>query len=820
MARRAYDRPLRTWAFPVVGVAVLAIVGDGLAYYLAGGPAFAVLAAIGLLIAFVPFLSSWRWLGIGLIALVVAHARADLAYRPLVPASDVAALDLPGMFEIEAEIARPPELRDGGLRLVVSVSALRGRGYAGPASGRVLLQIRHAEQEWTKGDTLRGWVRLRRPRNFGNPGEFDYESYLARRGIAVTSFVYRDAELTRTPAAGVDLRDAWRSGVARLFATHVDESAAPLLSALVLGMGPSLSADVRENFARAGVSHILAVSGLHVGFVAAVGYASIRWLFARSEWLLLHAVVPKIAAAFAAVPVLLYAGIAGSNVATGRAVGMAALVFGSVLVDRQRHLPIALALAALVALLWMPGVSSDVSFQLSFVAVAALLVAMERFQRWWPVWEDETLLRLRPRRAWFLRIVATYAVVSVAALAATTPLVAYHFNRVSLVAPLANVVVTPLLGSIVVPLGLLSAMAYPFSSELAVLLAQLAAQPAALAAAIVPWIANLPGASLRVASPSFAALVFAYGAAALALFGGRRTYRWAVAVAIGGLVMLGIGQVRERLAPAELRVTFLSVGQGDSAVIEFPTGEVIVVDGGGLGSLTFDVGERIVAPFLWQRGIRTVDTLVVSHPDWDHYGGLKYLAQAFAPREVWGGDDSSDSAAWRRFRAAVDAGGARWVAIERGFSRRIGDVSIEALWPTVAAGSSTVNDRSVVLAIDYAGERILLTGDIEARSEGALLATGAAALRSRVMKAPHHGSATSSTAPFIAAVSPELAIVSTGYHNRFGFPDRGVMRRYARVGSRVLRTDWHGAITVAIRADGVATVRTWQRTMPERHAAS
>lgn len=802
MAAPADEPALRAWHFPVVVVALCAVAGDGLALR-AGAGVPTLLAALAGLSCVVLAPPGWvRWIGLAALAFAVAHGRADLAYRPWVAAGDIAALSLPGTYEVAGRVARPPELRDGGLRLVVAVESVRGRGRSGPAHGSLALQMREVEHAWAEGDRLRGWMRLRRPRNFGNPGEFDYERSMARRGLRVSAFLYRDAGLERRPAATTDRRGAWRAGVAATIERRLGGAEARLLSALVLGMGASVPAEVRESFARAGVSHILAVSGLHIGFVAGVGFAGFRWLLSRSERLLLWTVVPRVAAALSLLPVLAYAGIAGSNVATGRAVLMAALVFGSVLVDRQRNLPVALGLAAIVAIAATPGVTADVSFQLSFAAVAALLVALERFQRWWPVWEEEKLLRLRPRRAWAWRIVATYGVVSVAALLATTPLVAYHFNRVSLAAPLANLIITPLLGSLVVPTGLLAALVYPLSETVAGWLVTATKPLLWLSIELAAWIAARPGASFRVPTPRLVVLVALYAACLLAAAGGRRWRRAALAAALAGLAVQGGIHLAGRLGPDALRVTFLSVGQGDSAVVEFPSGEVMVVDGGGMGSRTFDVGERIVAPYLWSRGLRRVDVVVVSHPDWDHFGGLGFIAETFRPHEVWIGDDGVATPAWRRFVDRVEGSGARWVEVRRGATRRFGEASIEVLWPPVATGGMKSNDRSIVLAIEYAGQRLLLPGDVEARSETALVAADPAALASRILKAPHHGSATSSTAPFIAATAPTAVVVSAGSYNHFGFPDRAVVRRYRGAGARILRTDLDGAVTATISADG------------------
>lgn len=790
----------RHWRYPLVAAAAAAVLGDAVA--IPAGDADLVLPIAGVTfllgVAMLARPGAWRWTGLGAFVFALCLARADAVYRPWIAVDDVAALELPQRRNIEGVVERMPERRPSGLRLQVALRETE-LGADGPSRGRVLLYVRQASKPWARGDVVRGLVRLRRPRNFGNPGEFDYERHLARRGIGVVGFVFDDAQLERTAGEGVRVFERWRAGVSALFAARAPATEAAMLEALVLGITGGIPQEVRDSFARSGVSHVLAISGLHVGLVAAVAYALFRWLLARSRRLLLRFVVAKIAALLSLVPVLLYAGIAGSNVATGRAVAMAILVLGAVVGERQANLAIALALAAIGAVAMRPGVTGEVSFQLSFVAVAGLLVAMERIWRAWSEREEELLLRLRPGRLRLWRAVIGYAAVSMVALLSTAPLVAYHFQRVSLAAPLANLVVTPLLATLVVPLGLLAALLQPVSETVAGIPVVVASPLVTFAIECAHGIAQLPGASLRVLPPSVAWISLWYGGLLAAVFLIGRMRRIvpsaAFAVLVFAAMLRGAGQGSDR----PLRVTFLSVGQGDSAVLELPGGEVIVVDGGGASSRTFDVGERLVAPFLWSRGIDTVDALVVTHPQWDHFGGLIFLAEEFAPGEVWTSGATGESRGWARFEEATRD--VSRVVVGRGFERRYGDVRVVALGPS-DPGRLAVNDASIVLAVEYGTRRVLLAGDIETDGEAELVGAYAEGLRSDVVKVPHHGSRTSSGERWLRAVRPAWALVSAGRDNRFGFPHRDVVNRYRAVGATMLRTDRRGAVVVEIDGDG------------------
>jgi competence protein ComEC len=270
--------------------------------------------------------------------------------------------------------------------------------------------------------------------------------------------------------------------------------------------------------------------------------------------------------------------------------------------------------------------------------------------------------------------------------------------------------------------------------------------------------------------------------------------------------------VTQRFHRRDLRLTFLSVGQGDSTVVEFPGSAVMVVDGGGL-SFSFDVGERIVAPQLWRRKIGRIDHLVLTHPQYDHYGGLTFLAGAFASGELWWNGSLGHSRSFDELWRIIDREGIDVVDARPPFHRRIGGVEVDALAPD--RGSSTVlanpNDQSLTVRLRYGPTTILLPGDLEEPGEYRLLARHRASLRSTILKVPHHGSRTSSSAPFLAAVSPRIAVASLGYQNRFGMPHADVIQAYRRIGASLWRTDADGAVIASVSEDGgidVAAVRS------------
>ena len=771
---------------------------------------------LGGLLAF--SVASWVMGGLRLAVLVsllsVSFLTGNLSlqrvYAPDFPPPHLRHLSLPQKVILEGWLFQEPERGPTRGRLYLEAQRVWQDGQSRPAMGKVLVTVRHFQDRkdpWQYGDVMKLPLKLRIPRNFQTPGSFDYEGYLARRDIYLSAFVWDAGKIKKVELA--DREGTWlrhriehvRRTVGGFFDEQLSAKSAAILRALIIGDKSRLDPELRDSFTRVGVAHVLAISGLHIGLVATLAYGAWWWLLGRSQYVLLMWSVPKLAALFTLPVVLLYAGLAGGSVSTLRAVIMVAVFLTALLLDQKEEVFRSLALAALsVSLIW-PGAVFDISFQLSFVAVLAILLGLHRFQTWR---DNRDKARDGDPSQWRQRIrrwAGLYCLITLSATVGTLPLVATYFHTVPLVGFAANLLVVPFLGSAAVVLGLVATALVFLHMGAATLVVWCAGAVVSLGVWMVEAIAVLPFAAVHFVTPTLFELILFYTLCVSLLFFSHFQPPWLRRVFFSCLFSLvlcdGLYWITQRYFHTELRVSFLDVGQGDAAVIEFPDSHVMVIDGGGFMSQTFDSGRAIVAPFLWQKKIGQVDTLVLSHPNLDHYGGLEFLAEHFGVTSFWfNADKRSKSQRFKRLMTTLERNGVEIRPLCSGSQdQEINSVRIQILHPPCSQTGLDTNDASLVLRLSHGEVDILFSGDVETAGERILLSTSAQ-LASEILKVPHHGSRSSSTLPFLEAVSPQVAIASLGHHNRFRFPAPKVVDRYERRGVELLRTDQAGTITV------------------------
>ncbi|TAN20581.1 MAG: ComEC/Rec2 family competence protein [Acidobacteria bacterium] len=674
-------------------------------------------------------------------------------------------------------------------------------------------------------------VHLRPLRSYGDPGVPDFSAKEQRQGIVVTATLPLDAwrrwpmAQRRSPIAAARAR-VWGWLSARLDAL-APPARAPranaLLRGMLLGDVARLDETTRTDFQIDGVYHLLVVAGLHIGVLAWVLWTLLKWLRCS----------PVVTGLICLLLLSGYAWVIAGRTPTLRALLMLALYACARLWYRERQALNAVGAAALILLLWRPLDLYSAGFQMSFgaalllagVALPLLLAgshgwrrATKRLQN---VAYDEAFapklaqLRLDLRRiaenlatiwkplgwrVWpsalrFVIFIYDVALISLVLQVGLAVFNTVYFHRANPWSVLANAVLVTGAG-ILIPLGWLAVL-LPWN--------RVGAAATGFAKAMLwfaAWMARWPAANWRMPSPpSWFLLLCGAGLIAwlMACTAGKQRQRLGRQVAVFSAVAaalalgLALAPFSPRLPPG-LSATILDVGQGDSIFVSFPDGRTMLVDGGPR-SPRWDTGQEIIAPFLWSLGLHRVDAVLLTHAHNDHLGGLRTVLDDFRPREVWVTRTLPTDAPTHAFLREVAAGNSRLRRLDTGDVFRVGASQIAVLLPRPAyqAGPAPSNDDSMVVRVTYNGESMLLEGDAEGVGEHWMV-DHHLHLLSAVLKVGHHGSKTSSTPQFLAAVHPQAAIISVGADNSYGQPAPQVLADLRRAGARVFRTDRDGAI--------------------------
>jgi competence protein ComEC len=627
------------------------------------------------------------------------------------------------------------------------------------------------------GERWRLTVRLKQPHGMLNPHGFDYEAWLLERGVRATGYV--------RPRTGAERLTAlvWRPDTlierarerlrARIVAALPGDCCGGVLAALAVGDQRAIPPAQWQVFTRTGVNHLMSISGLHVTMVSGLVYALALALWRRSARLTVALPAAKAAALAGFLAALGYAALAGFAVPAQRTVYMLAVVAAALWSGRQLPVSAILAAALLVVLLIDPWAVLSAGFWLSFGAVAVILAVTA-----------SRLAQPGVLRQW-LRVQGAITL-------ALVPLSLALFQQVSLISPVANALAIPLVSLVVVPLTLVGSV-LPFDAVLT--LADLVMR---LTMVALEWMAAMPAAVWQQHAPLPWAVAAACAGVAWLLLPRGFPARW-----LGALALLPLFTVvPPGLAPGAVRITVLDVGQGLAVVVRTAQHAILFDTGAAFGPGA-DSGNRTIVPYLRAAGVRSLDLLVVSHDDIDHSGGAASVLQALPVARVV----SSLRADHPLLAGLSDPG-----RCARGQQWDWDGVRFAFLHPADARYETKVrdNDLGCVLQVQAPGGTLLITADIEARSERELVAAYGAGLRADVLLVPHHGSRTSSTPEFVAAVAPRLAIFTTGYRNRFGHPKAEIAARYADGGARLLRTDLDGALTVDLSPDAPPGVEVYR----------
>jgi len=641
------------------------------------------------------------------------------------------------------------------------------------------------------GDRIQAQAKLHIPRNQRNPGGFDFESYCFDRHIALLGSATGRIRHISPGASSLELvRQRIRDAL-----TPFPAERSGIIRALLLGKRNKIPEHIYDAFAATGAAHLLAISGLHIGMVAMLGFALFRFVLTRREAWIVNLPVRGLALLGGLLFALAYASLAGWPLPTQRAGIMLA---GAALAWwlRAHAAPVNTLLAALMLILLLDATAlASLSLWLSFMATAGLLVWAQA-----PAIDRRHILRRRAVGLFLVTLIASLV---------TLPLVAHAFGRLPTYSLPANLLMTPLYTLFVLPLSLLAAFFAAIGMDgSAHALFALAASAIGVGNRVLLLISNWPSGHLWLpAIPLWltAAYVGGMGWTAFLLYRGRR-------IVAAGMLLLTLGvysvmALSER-PPDGTRLIAWDVGQGAATSLLLPGGRVMVVDVPGRPGSRFNGGTTL-ADGLRSMGLTHVDVLMISHAQSDHMGGaLSLLRRLNHVGELWLADVPAvrQSIRMEALRKTVQQKGGRIRWLQRGDTVSLAGAGGEVLWPPKDAATANSNNASLVLRLQLpGGEHLLFAGDIEAPVEARLGGGLAqAALASDVMLMPHHGSRTSSTSEFLAAVRPGLAIAQTGFANHYGFPAPEVLRRYSAV-SAAVRNTADGAVIVDFVAPG-----TWQ----------
>lgn len=719
---------------------------------------------------------------LGLLMLTIGYSNYQLQRNPPIKMAVLQSLPETTPHTFHGRILKVQSRPNGSQNLDIRIHHVIQNQHPIAAPGGMRLHIEKATRHFVQGDELAIRTRLRAPRLFGTPGEFDYPRHLAASGLQFTGFLPDDAGIALLQQALPSPLDALRAQVGDSIDRSVsDAPQAALVRALVIGDKDRLDETQRARLANLGLSHLFSISGFHLGLVAMFGYLALLAILRRSEKLLLQ-IPPRRLLPVLLLPLLWwYLQITGQALPTMRA-WLAAAVVATLLWMRRSCHPIHACLTVAFAILVATPMSLFApAFQLSFAGVFGILVFLPRWSKKLPAMPG------------ICRRVTQLSLVTLAAGITTGPIVLWQFHLFAPAGLLANLWAVPLIGGVAIPTGLAGLFLTPMWQGGAAVCFRLTARLISVTLKLSEYVLDLSLLAPRHLYLPVSTLLCITLLVAFLLLPWRNWHAPAL------LTLLAALWLWPASVPRQMRITALSVGQGDALLVSDAEGHHYLIDGGGMPRGTFDTGERLVAPALGRLGIKRLTAVVLSHDHPDHRNGLLHIVQHFPVQSFWCA--MPEDAIWPPLRQQLQSRNIPvrtftpgWSTVEHTDTE---EISLFIPPQTMA----NVNDRSLTFYARHRHNGVLLTGDLESAGVKKLLNT----MPKRpvtLLKLPHHGSRYSDVDLLLDHFPTSKVFASLGRNNPFGFPHRETLETLAQKQRPLWRTDLHGTLSFELETLG------------------
>lgn len=740
----------------------------------------------------------------------------------LLPATNIGTVwGNPGEAVLVGTLARMVTGDRHGQNIIVDAAFLgqKDNDQLTPVSGKVLLKLKEGWPETiTAGDSFAARGVFRKPAAAKSPGLFDYEKYLAEKKIFLIGTIKSplliheiDSPLHRDIFTELLYSiERIRTSIAAFLTTSLPQDHAALYKAVLLGDKSSIAPGLLDDFKRSGVAHILAISGMHMALLGFFIFSLFYFLTRLSTRLILATNVRKLSMLLCIGPLLLYALLAGSNTPVLRSFIMSLIFIFAFCVNRSKsHLTI-LAAAAFIILIIDPLSLKSASFQLSFAAVASIVLITPRLLALIPFYQ--ALTARRGSAELLARRTIELAAITVSATIGTLPLLIYHFNQISTVTLPANLIVEPLICLWALPCGFIALPLLFVYPPLAVTVFKFGSWALDLATSYIGLLSAIPISVLWLPDINIFSIILYYASFLLIITSASGMLRiGAITALCAALVMFlaPVSGITDKWTTTDT-VSFIDVGQGSSNLIQLAGGKTILIDAGALTRPGFNCGEKIIAPYLWSLGVGRLDDIILTHADADHYNGISALFERFRPLRLWLPANQSGKPG---YHSLISQALARGMTIEypQGgifITDRFTTLSRLGEPPTgikkdesLAHLGSENNDNSLIVSLRTRDFSVLFPGDISASKERRLIEEERI-LDHDILLAPHHGSSTSNSAQFLKTVNPDYLIVSAKTGDNQLFPSARTRASAKRLGITMLTTGHNGTITVTGKNGG------------------